>query len=146
MARQSNVRDQLMQKFKKAMSALAPSLTVVDAAALSDGSPAVTIKSGATAIAFFAIAPRAYSGFNVVAELSSSAAEGTPEHIAQLYMDTNASGMNAQEAALLGAIAYGVGCSSFQIYNGTDSPAAGELIASQLSFEVGASAMGAVGA
>jgi len=146
MARQSNYKEQLFRKFKRSMSQLAPSFTLVDSR-LSDNSPAATIKIGATAVAYAAIQPLALVGFNVVAELSTSAGEGFPEHSFLLYFDTDASGMDEAQAGLLAAIARDSGCSSLKIYSNTSAPAAAAVIDGNLKYELSASAeAGSVGA
>jgi hypothetical protein len=131
MARQSNQRNQLMSKFKRALSRLAPAYSLVDSS-LSDGSPAIEIKSGSTVLMYAAIQQRSYSGFQVVAELSSSAAEGTPEHALLLAIDSDAGANTADVVALISAIAAKVGCSEFKVYTSTSTPSSSILVDANL--------------
>jgi hypothetical protein len=145
MARQSNLKEQLMRRFKRHLAVMAPQLTQVDSFSAA-GNPALTLKSGATAWAYAIVEPMSFAGFNVVAELSSAAGEGTPEHILKLYLDTDASGLTEAEGALLGAIASKVPCSSLEVYSNTSAPAEAAVIASNLQYSIPLSDLGAAGA
>jgi hypothetical protein len=76
----SNTREQLAKRLKADLQLRDGSLTV-DMGLNAAGDPLLTVKNGVTVEMVVAIPRRAYNGFNIVAELSSSAAEGLPEHI-----------------------------------------------------------------
>lgn len=80
MALASNTREQLAKRLKADLQLRDPSLTV-DSGLSAAGDPLLTVKNGATVEMTVLISRRSYNGFNVVAELSQSAAEGLPEHV-----------------------------------------------------------------
>lgn len=135
-----------MNGLVRSLQRLAPSFTLAQTS-LSDGSPALEIRSGATLIALAAIQPRSFSGFNIVGDISSSAGEGTPESVAKLYVDTDASGATRSVEALLFSLVAKVGCSATELYEGTAAPAEAALIPSNLQQTLAGSAeMGFTGA
>jgi hypothetical protein len=145
MARFSIVKDQLIARLKRSLKR-STTLTLVDDS-LSDGSPALVIKSGATAIAYVAVQPRSFNGFNVVAELSSAAGEGYPEHVVHVYFDTDAAGMDTATAAQIAMLAGRIGASSMAVYQNTTAPSNAVIIAANLVYEIAnTDEAGAVGA
>lgn len=101
MALASNTKEQLAKRLKADIELRDASLTVVSEVAAS-GDPVLTIKSGATVVGLCQISRRSFSGFNVVAELSSSAAEGLPEHVAYLLqLNTNTQLLTAKLAVVV---------------------------------------------
>lgn len=146
MSRPNNSSQQLMKRFKRSMQRLAPAYTLVDGT-LANGNPAVTIKSGATVIAYCAVDTMSFSGFNIVGDLSSAVGEGTPEHVFKAYFDTDASGMNRDVEALFVALAARLGCAVTEVYENTSAAAEAALIAANLKQSIPASdETGAVGA
>jgi hypothetical protein len=86
----NNQRDQLGDRLEADIKLREPGFTVTrDVGAT--GEPIFLVDSGSGVDAAFAISKRTFDGFNVVAELSSSAAEGLPEHITWVAVDTGAS-------------------------------------------------------
>lgn len=76
------------------------------------GDPLLLVaNSSATTVALVSIDQRTYNGFNVVAELSSSAAAGLPEHFCYLAINSSAPQL---DTALLSAIVKRLGTSSVQ--------------------------------
>jgi hypothetical protein len=71
--------------------------------------PFLMVSLGGTNKAAICISQRHYNSFNVVAELSSSAAEGLPEHVAYVLISTAAS---QTDTALIAAIVKRLGTSS----------------------------------
>jgi len=140
MARAYNVKYQLMTRFQRFMQVLAPSYQLVNDT-LADGSPAVYINdSNGAPLGYAAIDPRSFSGFNIVAEISQSAGEGTPEHIFMLYFQTNAASIGYDVTGLITALAARIGCSSTQIYLNTTVPSSAVLIPANLKQDIPASA------
>ena len=107
----NNQREQLAKRLKADIE-LRESDWVVTTSTATGGEPVLEVDNGSGDIAFFAISKRTYAGFNVVAELSSSAAEGLPEHITWLAVDTGASQL---ETAKLMKIASDLGASSIKL-------------------------------
>lgn len=93
----SNHKDQMAKRLKADLELRGYSATI-DLTAAND--PLLTIKSGATKLAICQITRRSFNGFQVVAELSTSAAEGLPEHIAYLLVDSAASQLNTSKLAM----------------------------------------------
>lgn len=112
MALASNTREQLAKRLKAEIEVREIGF-VADMGLTSAGDPLLTIKNASgTTVAYASIARRSYNGFNVVAELSSSAAEGLPEHVLFMLMDSdNAAALNAK----LSIYAAGMGCSSTKL-------------------------------
>lgn len=87
MALASNHKDQLAKRLKADIQLREPTYSV-DMGSMASGDPMLTVKNAAgSIIALVSVARRSFSGFNVVAELSNSAAEGLPEHVAFLLID-----------------------------------------------------------
>jgi hypothetical protein len=74
--------------------------------------PFLMVSLGGTNQAAICISQRHYNSFNVVAELSSSAAEGLPEHVAYVLINSAASQLNTANIA---AIAKRLGTSSMKL-------------------------------
>jgi hypothetical protein len=144
MALANNHRDQLAKRLKADILLREPSWAIVQSTSAA-GDPLLLISSGGTNLALCQIARRSFNGFNVVAELSSSAAEGLPEHIAYMLVDTAASQANATKLAMMVKM---LGTSSVQmgfVANGSLTEA--NLTAGNVSYEMGNDARnGAVGA
>lgn len=81
----SNTSDQLAKRLKADLQLRDASLTV-DMSLNAAGEPLLTVKNGATVEACIALQRLSYNGFNIVAELSSSAAQGLPEHVCYLQI------------------------------------------------------------
>lgn len=107
MALASNQKEQMAKRLKQDLELLAPEFT----ASMADSST-VELKSGSTVIALLSIRQRSFSGFNVVAELSSSAAEGLPEHEMWLVVKDDQS---LTTMAKLTKAAAAMACSSLKI-------------------------------
>jgi len=86
----NNQREQLAKRLKADIELREPDFIVTPETA-STGEPILKIEDSGGTIAFAAISKREFAGFNVVAELSSSAAEGLPEHITWLAVDSGES-------------------------------------------------------
>lgn len=71
--------------------------------------PILTVSLAGTNQAAICISQRHFNSFNVVAELSSSAAEGLPEHVAYVLINSSATQVNT---TLISAIAKRLGTSS----------------------------------
>ena len=89
MALANNQREQLADRLKADIELREPGFTVARSVATS-GEPLLTVNDGTNDIAVLAIQKRTFDGFNVVAELSASAAEGLPEHITWLAIRADA--------------------------------------------------------
>lgn len=136
----SNVKEQLAKRLKADIE-LREGFTVA-MGAMASGDPMLTISSGATVIAVAAISRRTYSGFNVVAELSSSAAEGLPEHICWMMIKDNQSQLVTSKLAML---AGKMGCSSVKL-GFVAAPAEASLADASVAAEIVNDArLGAVG-
>lgn len=85
----NNQREQLGSRLEADIGLREPGLTITKSLG-ADNEPIFLVSSGGNEEAAFAIEKRSFDGFNVVAELSSSAAEGLPEHITWLAIDTGA--------------------------------------------------------
>jgi hypothetical protein len=123
MALANNTRDQLAKRLKQDLQLLAPEFTVA-VSACADGNPSLTLSNAAGVQAYIAIKRRTYVGFNIVAELSASAAEGTPEH--ECWLDLN-TGLGLVEVVKLTKAAAGIGCSSLKVLSSA-APADADLV------------------
>jgi hypothetical protein len=104
-----------MERLTRDLQLIAPEFTLVSDQ-LPDGSPALKIEdASANIIAYVAINPLHFNGFQVVAELSSSAAEGLPEHRMWLAINTSQSAMNYNEAAVLVQATARIGCAQLNL-------------------------------
>lgn len=74
--------------------------------------PLLMVSLAGTNQALICISQRHFNSFNVVAELSSSAAEGLPEHVAYVLINSAATQVNT---ALISAIAKRLGTSSIKL-------------------------------
>ena len=112
MALSSNQKEQLAKRLKADYELRSLGLTVELGAHSVSGDPLLTLKVGATVVALCLISRRSFVGFNVVAELSSSAAEGLPEHIAYLLQLNSNSQLLTAELAM---VAKQLGTSSIKL-------------------------------
>jgi len=85
----NNQREQLVKRLEADIKLREPSFTITKDFG-SNGETILLIDSGSGVDAAFTVSKRTFEGFNVVAELSSSAAEGLPEHVAWVAVDTGA--------------------------------------------------------
>lgn len=90
MALQSNTREQLAKRLSADLGLRFPEGSVA-LSAMTSGDPLITLTVSSVDVAVIAITRRTFNGFNVVAELSASAAEGLPEHISWLAVRTDQS-------------------------------------------------------
>ena len=107
----NNQRDQLGDRLEADIKLREPGFTVTRATGAT-GEPILLVDSGSGVDAAFCISKRTFSGFNVVAELSSSAAEGLPEHICWVAVDTGASQILSMKYMQM---AVDAGCSSVKV-------------------------------
>lgn len=133
MALASNQKEQLAKRVKQEIEKLAPELTVSSVQAGSDGQPELTVKSNGTVIALLAVRRRTYKGFNIVAEISESAAEGLPEH--ELWLAVDDSNTLVQNAKLLKA-SFALGCSGLKLIVTTAAPVEADLVEANVSAEL----------
>lgn len=131
MALANNTRDQLAKRLKQDIQLLAPEFTVA-AGATAAGDPTLTVSNAAGVQALIAIKRRTYVGFNIVAELSASAAEGTPEH--ECWLDLNST-LAIEESAKLIKAAAGIGCSSMKILAAA-APAEADLVEANVKADI----------
>lgn len=132
MALASNTKEQLAKRLKQDLEKLAPELSVSALQMAADGQPKLEVKSGATTVAVCAIKRRTYKGFNVVAELSESAAEGLPEHECWVALKSDAT--LAQTAKLVKA-ASALGCSVTKLVS-SSAPAEADLVDASVTVEL----------
>lgn len=132
MALASNTKEQLAKRLKQDISLLAPELSVSALEVAADGQPKLEVTAGGTMVAVCAIKRRTYTGFNVVAELSESAAEGLPEH--ECWVSLSSSATLAQTAKLVKAAA-GLGCSALKLISSA-APAEADLVDANVSVEL----------
>lgn len=133
MALASNQKDQLAKRVKQEIEKLAPELTVSSVQNGADGQPELTVKSAGTVIALLAVRRRTYKGFNIVAEISESAAEGLPEH--ELWLAVDDSNTLVQNAKLLKA-AFALGCSGLKLIVTVAAPVEADLVEANVSAEL----------
>jgi len=107
----NNQREQLGKRLKADIGLRKPDL-VIDESVSANGEPIFVVSAGGNEEAAFAVSKIEFAGFNVVAELSSSAAEGLPEHITWLAIDTGATQLFAAEMMQL---AVNLGTSSIKL-------------------------------
>lgn len=132
MALASNTKEQLAKRLKQDIEKLAPELSVSALQMAADGQPKLEVKDGATTLAVCAIKRRTYKGFNVVAELSESAAEGLPEHECWVALKSDAS--LAHTAKLVKA-ASALGCSVTKLVSSA-APAEADLVDASVTVEL----------
>lgn len=112
----SNTKEQIAKRLKQDLEKLCPEFACA-AKAAADGQPMIEIKDGATVVALAAIKQKKFNGFNIVAEISSSAGEGMPEHDAWLVIKDDRS---LTEAAKLAKAVGGAGCASMKVVESSD--------------------------
>jgi hypothetical protein len=120
MALATNTRDQLGKRLAADL-ALTNGMTVTVAQTLGNGGnpgcpiagdPLLTVfNSAGTKIALISIDQFTFNGFNVVAELSSSAAVGLPEHMTYLLVNSAASQL---DTSLLSAVVKRLGTATIK--------------------------------
>ena len=141
MALMNNMREQLAKRLAADIPLRVPSMVVAQSV-MASGDPMLTISVSGTAIAVAAITRRTYNGFNVVAELSASAAEGLPEHFCWMMIKDNQTQLVTAELAM---IAKQLGTSAVKL-GFVASPAEGSLVDASVSVEFANDArLGAVG-
>lgn len=145
MALATNTRIQMMKRLKRDIQLSIPSLVITDSPAGSE--PGIMLSVAGVDVAHASIKPKTFNGFNVVAELSSSAAEGYPESELYLQIDTNAVGMDYNMAAKIMHNASKLGCSLIKLIASTAAPDPANAIDSNVTAEIANDArLGAVGA
>jgi hypothetical protein len=143
----SNHRFQLMKRLKRDMELAAPEFALSDESVDSGANPALRLKIAGTDVALIAIRRKSFNGFQVVAELSSSSAEGLPEHDMWVQVDTDAAGVTVAKAAKIASMAAKIGCASMKLVFSTAAPAEAQLIEANISEDIGNDArLGATGA
>lgn len=85
----NNQREQLVKRLEADIKLREPSFTITKDIGAA-GEVILLVDSGSGIDAAFTVSKRSFDGFNVVAELSASAAEGLPEHITWVAVDTGA--------------------------------------------------------
>jgi hypothetical protein len=91
MALSSNSKEQIAKRLKANLGLRFPGYSVASAVD-TNGNPALILtNASAVDVAAFVVARRSFVGFNVVAELSASAAEGLPEHVLMVACRSDAS-------------------------------------------------------
>ena len=132
MALASNTKEQLAKRLKQDIEKLAPELSVSTLQAAADGQPKLEVKSGSTTVAVCAVKRRTYKGFNVVAELSESAAEGLPEHECWVVIKSDAT---LSQTAKLVKAASTLGCSVTKLVS-SEEPSESDLVDSSVTVEL----------
>ena len=146
MALQTNQRQQMIKRIKQTIKLSIPSVTVSDAP-LASGEPGIMLTIASVDVAHISLQPKTFNGFNVVAELSTSAAVGFPETELFLQLDTAAAGMSYDMAAIIMHNASKLGCSSIKVIASTASPAAANAVDANVTSEIANDAiLGSVGA
>lgn len=111
MALATNQKEQMAKRLQADAQILAPEFAV-SSTTDANGNPVVLFKSGATVIAEMAIVPRSFNGFQIVAELSSSAAQGLPENEMWLVVKNDQS---LATMAKLTKLALSASCSGMKV-------------------------------
>lgn len=136
----NNQRDQLAKRLKADVALREPTWTAdislcAGGAVPAAGDAFLTIKAAGTVIAVAAVARRTFNSFNVVAELSQSAAEGLPEHFVYILVDNGASQAVTSKLAIL---AKQLGTSSVAFgYVATGNLDEAHMTSAAISFEYG---------
>lgn len=134
MALASNTKEQLAKRLKQDLEKAAPELQVSALQAAADGQPKLEIKDASDAlIAIAQIKRKTFNGFNIVAELSSSAAEGLPEHECWLVLKDDQDQAMTAKLAILG---HRLGCASFKLV-ASAAPAEGDAVEANVTLELG---------
>jgi len=140
MALASNTRDQLALRLRQNIERLAPEWAV--SASHESGDPAIKVTEDSDTIAAIVIRRKSFVGLNIVAELSSSAAEGLPEHDVFLVIKDD---LSPAKAAKLTKAATLLGCASLKVCEKA-APSASDAAESSVTAEIPNSAdFGAVG-
>lgn len=146
MSLSTNSRQQMIKRIKQDIKFSMPAVVTTDAPQ-ANGEPGIMLSIAGVNVSHIALSPRSFNGFQVVAELSSSAAEGFPETDLYLQLDTDAAGMNHNVAAQIVHNASKLGCSMIKMIASTASPAAANAIDANVTAEIPNDArLGAVGA
>jgi hypothetical protein len=134
MALASNTKEQLAKRLKQDLQAAAPEMSVSALQAAADGQPLLEIRdASAVLIAIAQIKRKTYVGFNIVAELSASAAEGLPEHDLWLVIKNDQS---QAVTAKLAAVAHRLGTASFKLCPSA-APAEADAVDANVALELG---------
>jgi hypothetical protein len=119
----TNTRDQIVRRLKRNIELTVPNSTVVlsqctsaDAVAAGE-SPSLIVSISAVAVAYIAALPKSFNGFNVVAELSSTSANGLPETDLFLQFDEAAASYSIDAVQRLVYQCGRMGCSELDIIN-----------------------------
>ena len=126
MALKSNTREQLAKRLAEDLRQISPELAQVRSVD-SAGNPVVQLAGKF----WLVVRQRSFNGFQVVAELSSSAAEGLPEH--ELWLVANSTTADIIEMAKVMKAAAQLGCSSIKVVS-----KAGATLADAIEAEVDA--------
>jgi hypothetical protein len=115
----TNTRIQLGERLQADLRLREPSWTISTAYALGTtptgpnaGDPLISVVVSGSLVAEVALSAMQFNGFNVVAELSSSAAQGLPETVAYLLTDTTQSQLVTQK---LGAYVKQLGTAALNV-------------------------------
>lgn len=133
----SNLIPQLSRRAIATIQKLYPGYTVtaLDTATLQ-------VNTGGTVTAVIGFIQKSFNGFNIVAELSSSAGNGQPETECWLDLNTAAS---IQDSVQLSKVCANLGCASIKLVTSA-APAATDLVDTNLIVEIPNSAeLGASG-
>lgn len=128
MALASNQKQQMAKRLQADAKLLAPEYAaslIADA----NGNPVVQLQDPSNSnaiVALMGIAPRSFSGFNIVAEISASAAEGLPEHELTLAVKSTTA---VDKMAKFTKLAASVATSSLKIVSTSAAPALADLAA-----------------
>lgn len=146
MALATNTKQQMIKRLKRDLELAHPEIAIVDSPDAS-GNPGLMLSIASVDVSHILLKSRSFNGFNVVAELSSSAAEGLPETDLFLQIDNNAAGMSYDVAAKIMHKAGKLGCSVIKLIASAASPAAANAIDANVTSEIANDArLGAVGA
>ena len=142
----TNSRIQMMKRLKQDIQYSIPSLTITDSP-LSTGEPGLMLSVAGVDVSHVSIKGRDFNGFNVVADLSSSAAVGFPESELFLQLDTNAVGMDYNMSSRIMHNVAKLGCSITKLIASTASPSPANALDANVTAEIANDArLGAVGA
>jgi hypothetical protein len=119
----TNTRDQLVKRLARdIVLTIASASTQVSQCASADAviageSPAILVSIGGVAVAYIAFLAKAFNGFQVVAELSSSSANGLPETDLFVQFNQASAAYNVDILARLVYAAGRIGCATLNIIN-----------------------------
>lgn len=142
MALASNTKDQLAKRLQRDIQLMDGALTVTLTAS-SDGYPMVKVaRADASILALAAVKTKHYDGFNIVAEISSSAGEGMPEHDLWVVLDSAAA--FADNAKMIKACSK-MGTASMKLIQNA-APADSQMVDANVAIDLpNSAALGAVG-